>query len=96
MKDSQLPENVELLRTRVVIEKDRVFSVSFFYSLKEERERKKKADVSNIFRSVVVIILINILVLAMVLILKSLKRYTCRNNSIDSESNIIDTILTFS
>jgi len=28
MKDSQLPENVELLRTRVVIEKDRVFSVS--------------------------------------------------------------------
>lgn len=28
MKDAQLPENVELLRTRVVIEKDRVFSVS--------------------------------------------------------------------
>ncbi|CAO3620351.1 unnamed protein product [Mucor hiemalis] len=28
MKDSQLPENVELLRTRVVIEKDRVFSAS--------------------------------------------------------------------
>ncbi|KAI7907445.1 DNA-directed RNA polymerase [Cokeromyces recurvatus] len=28
MKDSTLPENVELLRTRVVIEKDRVFSVS--------------------------------------------------------------------
>lgn len=27
MKDAQLPENVELLRTRVVIEKDRVFSV---------------------------------------------------------------------
>lgn len=28
MKDTTLPENVELLRTRVVIEKDRVFSVS--------------------------------------------------------------------
>lgn len=30
MKDAQLPENVELLRSRIVIEKDRVFSVSFF------------------------------------------------------------------
>ncbi|KAI9477743.1 MAG: DNA-directed RNA polymerase [Benjaminiella poitrasii] len=28
MKDSTLPDNVELLRTRVVVEKDRVFSVS--------------------------------------------------------------------
>ncbi|KAI8382379.1 DNA-directed RNA polymerase [Blakeslea trispora] len=28
MKDSTLPENVELLRTRVVVEKDRVFSAS--------------------------------------------------------------------
>lgn len=28
MTDSSLPENVELLRTRVIIEKDRVYSVS--------------------------------------------------------------------
>lgn len=28
MKDATLPENVELLRTRVVVEKDRVYSVS--------------------------------------------------------------------
>lgn len=28
MKDTTLPENVELLRTRVMVEKDRVFSVS--------------------------------------------------------------------
>ena len=28
MKDTGLPENVELLRTRVVIDKDRVYSVS--------------------------------------------------------------------
>jgi DNA-directed RNA polymerase I and III subunit RPAC1 len=34
MKDSQLPENVELLRTRVVIEKDRVFSVRFIIQKK--------------------------------------------------------------
>lgn len=27
MKDSTLPENVELLRTRVLVEKDRVYSV---------------------------------------------------------------------
>lgn len=29
MTDSKLPENVELLRTRVVVERDRVFSVGF-------------------------------------------------------------------
>lgn len=28
MKDATLPENVELLRSRVIVEKDRVFSVS--------------------------------------------------------------------
>lgn len=30
MTDSSLPENVELLRTRVIIEKDRVYSVSSY------------------------------------------------------------------
>ena len=64
MPGVELPENVELLRTRVVLERDRVFSVSILHDLWHDTLiALSNVKNNNTHRSAAAITLTNILAL---------------------------------